>query len=109
MFDNGLSPSALERLAFLAEECAEAIQAVGKIVRHGYASSDPTRTGSPTNRRMLESELADIRFAISLLAQAGDVSFRNIEAAVSARLENPDRYMHHQEHGNGSGKLPGQD
>ena len=102
MFDNGLSPDELERLAFLAEECAEAVQAIGKIVRHGYESSDPTRPASPTNRRMLESELADIRFAISLMAQAGDVSPRNIEAATSARLRNPDRYMHHQEKRNGS-------
>ena len=109
MFDNGLSPNELERLAFLAEECAEAIQIVGKIVRHGYESYDPTKGRTPTNRRMLESELADIRFAISLLMRAGDVSPRNIEAAITARLEDPDRYMHHQEHGNGSGKLPGQD
>ncbi len=33
MFDNALSPGELERLAFLAEQCAEVIQAVGKIVR----------------------------------------------------------------------------
>ena len=102
MFDNGLSPSALERLAFLAEECAEVIQAVGKIVRHGYESSDPTRTESATNRRVLESELADIRFAMSMMTQAADVSSRTIEAAISARLRNPDRYMHHQGQGDRS-------
>lgn len=96
MFDNGLSPAELERLAFLAEECAEAIQSVGKIVRHGYESCDPTRSPTPTNRRALETELADVHFAISLLAQAGDVSQRNIEAAISSRVANPGRYMHHQ-------------
>ena len=103
-FDTELFPPELERLAFLAEECAEAIQAVGKIVRHGYESYDPTKGRTPTNRRMLESELADIRFAISLLEQARDVSARNIEAAISARIANPGRYMHHQGRGNASGK-----
>ncbi len=94
----------MERLAFVAEECAEAIQIAGKIVRHGYESSDPTQARSPTNRRMLESELADIQFAISLLAQAGDVAPRNIESALSARFANPGRYMHHQAPANGNAK-----
>ena len=46
-FDNGLGAAELERLAFLAEECAEAIQVVAKIVRHGWESRDPTRAGGP--------------------------------------------------------------
>ena len=33
---NQLTPAETERLAILAEECGEVIQAVGKILRHGY-------------------------------------------------------------------------
>ena len=41
---------------------------------------------------------------MSLMAQAGDVSPRNIEAAVPARFRNPDRYMRYQGPQNGSGR-----
>ncbi len=38
---NRLTPAEAERLAMLAEEAAEVIQIVGKILRHGYASYHP--------------------------------------------------------------------
>ena len=92
--DNGLSAAELERLALLSEECAEAIHAVGKIPRLGWEIYDPTRGRSPASRRMLVTQLADIQFAVSLLAQAADFSPRNMETAISARLANPGPYMH---------------
>ena len=33
---NELSPAEVERLAILAEEMGEAIQVIGKVLRHGY-------------------------------------------------------------------------
>jgi hypothetical protein len=48
-----------ERLAMLAEECAEVIQVVGKILRHGYDSYHPDDP-SVTNRELLAKELQDI-------------------------------------------------
>ena len=44
---NKLTPAEDERLAMLAEECAEVIQIVSKIQRHGYDSwhpDDPLKT-----------------------------------------------------------------
>lgn len=49
-----------ERLAMLAEECAEVIQVVGKILRHGYESYHPDDPQRVTNRDLLIKELADI-------------------------------------------------
>ena len=96
-FSNGLTDAQAERLAYLAEECAEAIQAVGKILRHGYESCDPTRPAMPSNRRLLENELADVRWAIQLLTTSGDLS----EATIWSELTHRDRdqYFHHQEEG----------
>ena len=47
---NELSPAQAERLAYLLEECAEVIKAGTKILRHGYASYDPTNKNHPGNR-----------------------------------------------------------
>lgn len=51
---NRLTPAEAERLALLAEECGEAIQAIGKILRHGYESNHPEFT--ETNRTQLPDE-----------------------------------------------------
>ena len=88
-FDNGLGAAELERLAFLAEECAEAIQVVAKIVRHGWESRDPTRAGGPTNRQMLETGRGDIRFATARLTDTGDLSAESIWAAPLRRVLYP--------------------
>ena len=33
---NGLTPAEAKRLALLAEECGEVLQAIGKVLRHGF-------------------------------------------------------------------------
>jgi NTP pyrophosphatase (non-canonical NTP hydrolase) len=107
---NGLTPAEAERLFYLLEELGEAQQAIGKILRHGYESRDPTkavpvtddnrggtvgwRNTSPTNRQMLASELGDVMRGIEMLRKAGDVS-RDIIADVAAKGP-PSKYMHHQ-------------
>lgn len=68
---NNLSPAELERLAILAEEMGEALQEIGKILRHGYDACNPN-TGI-TNRRRLEIELGDVRHAMIMLCDAKDV------------------------------------
>ena len=42
---NQLTPAEAERLALLLEELGEAQQAIGKILRHGYASTHPANPG----------------------------------------------------------------
>lgn len=93
---NKLTPAQDERLAKLAEECAEVIQAVCKILRHGYDSRDPTKDGALTNRRDLEREVADVKIAITKLCLTGDIHAYHIDRAYFDGVEKGD-YMHHQD------------
>ena len=62
-----MTPEELERLAILAEECAEVQQIVMKIIRHGYNSCNPFDENKTENRELLEKELGDLLFAIQLM------------------------------------------
>ena len=93
---NGLSEAQLERLVLLSEELGEVIQAIGKIIRHGYASVNPTQPNSPTNRKMLERELGDVAHAVELMVDADDVSALAIECHRNAKAARVETYLHHQ-------------
>lgn len=62
-----ITPAQAERLEMLAEECAEVIQEVTKILRHGFENYNPDEPVSDrkTNRQKLHKELLDI-FAVTL-------------------------------------------
>lgn len=108
---NNLTPAEAERLAYLSEECAEVIQIIGKILRHGYESRDPTkavptfddnrggqtgyRNTSPTNRATLERELGDVQRAVAMLCVSGDLNAARIGEIVAKGA--PSKYMHHQD------------
>lgn len=93
---NQLTPEQTERLALLAEEMGEAIQIIGKILRHGYDSYNPTIHNSPTNTQFLELEMGDVIYAMGLMTAANDISLEEIEKRVEVKL-NRDNYFHHQE------------
>ena len=95
---NGLAPGADERLAFLAEEAAEVIQAVTKIQRHGWESryGSESKEAGRTNREHLEIELGELEYAVALLTAACDLEPSRIRAARQHRVERIDGYMHHQ-------------
>ena len=92
---NGLSDAETERLALLAEECAEAGKAIGKILRHGYPSRNPDIADSPSNREDLEHEVGDLLWAIDLMAHCGDISMLRARAG-EGRHARKTRYLHHQ-------------
>lgn len=97
---NKLTPAEDERLAKLSEECAEVIQAVCKIQRHGYRSRDPDAIGvypNYTNRELLQQEIMDVLIAVARLSKRDDIDLGNVEAAVEVALRTSGRYMHHQE------------
>lgn len=103
---NKLTPAQIERLAMLAEECAEVIQVVGKILRHGYESSNPTIPQEhgvfiPTNFGDLIKELEDIRGVVYGMIQAGDLPSDFFETETPDEVwQRKLRWTHHQENYN---------
>ncbi len=94
---NGLSDAEAERLALLAEELAEAIQMIGKTLRHGYDSCSPNDPTETVNRELLVQELGDVQAAIDLMVDAGDVRRALIDMARADKTVRVRRYLHHQE------------
>lgn len=98
---NELTPAEAERLAMLSEECAEVIQAVSKILRHGYESVNPLEPEKGTNREQLGRELIDV-FAVLLLMQEHD-GVADLPHFADQEPDAPDlalarklKYSHHQ-------------
>lgn len=101
-FTNNLTQAELERLAILAEEMGEALQIIGKIVRHGYESYNPTLVQNQmdgvaklTNRDMLEKELGDVSAAINLMNLGGDIERDAIQAHSISKMRNINKWLHH--------------
>lgn len=91
---NELSPAEDERLTLLMEECAEVIQAIGKIKRHGYNSTHPS--GGPDNRENLEMELGDVMHIIDRMTRRADIKRSHIDMWKNAKADRIGKYLHHQ-------------
>lgn len=99
---NGLTPAEAERLAMLAEECAEIIQIVGKILRHGYESWHPDDPRKNTNRDLLEDEVGDLHGVLEMMRRAKDVDVPVVSMWIEGRINQKMRFSHHQNQANGS-------
>lgn len=95
-FSTDLTVAEIERLAVLLEELGEAQQCIGKILRHGYESSNPVVDTGMTNRRELERELGDICEAILMLCRAKDVNEMAVNRRQLDKHESIKRWLHHQ-------------
>jgi NTP pyrophosphatase (non-canonical NTP hydrolase) len=93
-FETDLDQSEIERLAILAEECAEVQQIVSKILRHGYARYNPVNENITTNRELLEKELGDLKCAVMLMFRYGDISGGKINIACNNKQEAIEKYLH---------------
>ena len=93
---NKLTPAEDERLAMLAEECAEVIRIVSKIQRHGYDSWHPDDPLKTTNRAMLRKEVTDIAAVTAAMLTRDDFEMFT-EANVKAAWRKKLLYAHHQE------------
>lgn len=85
----------LERLAIFVEECGEAIQVVGKILRHGYESYHPDNPNL-TNRAELETEIGHIKNAIDMLVDKKDINEINIAEQRYKKSLEIKKYLRHQ-------------
>ena len=93
---NKLTPAESERLALLSEECGEVVQAIGKVLRHGFEGTHPG--GGPTNREALERECGDVYLAIQRLISAGDIDGNGMSQAADDKAKSVVRCLHHQGH-----------
>jgi hypothetical protein len=91
---NNLTPAEAERLAMLAEECAEVIQIVGKILRHGYDSYHP-KDPSMDNRDLLAKELADLD-AVNREMHRAELKDYDASDAFGTIWKKKLRFTHHQ-------------
>jgi NTP pyrophosphatase (non-canonical NTP hydrolase) len=91
---NKLTPAEAERLALLSEECGELVQAIGKILRHGYESCHPETM--IRNRVALEHEMGDVRAAMIILCEAGDTDKYAVHMNADKKLKFVRPYLHHQ-------------
>ncbi len=78
----------------LAEEAAEVIQIVCKILRHGYDSYHP-RDHINSNRKLLNKELTDFVAVHRMMLERGDVPEIPNWKVLHA-IERKRQYTHHQ-------------
>lgn len=90
-----LTPAEVERLALLAEECGETVQAIGKILRHGLYSVNPDGNPNWQNYEQLEKEIGDIFASVSLLLNTNIVSASRIDNHRNVKLQKVQQYLHH--------------
>lgn len=96
---NRLTPGQVERLSICAEEMGEAIQAIGKVLRHGYKRRHPFTPGGPSNRENLEVELGHVEAAIELLVTFDPVRRDEIREAMESKTDDyaNGQRLHHPE------------
>ena len=90
-----LTPAELERLAILMEECAEVQHIIGKIIRHGYHSFNPTIENPPINRELLEKELGDLQFAINFCSSNKDINLLNVQNYSEKKKKSIQDWLHY--------------
>lgn len=92
---NGLTEAEAERLAMLAEEAAEIVQAAMKILRHGYDSYHPNDP-SMSNRKLLAREVGNFSRIANLCFDEGDWEQVDERAGYGDKTESLRRFSHHQ-------------
>jgi hypothetical protein len=94
-FQTGLTLASRERLALLAEELAETIHVIGKILRHGFDNCHPN--GGATNRELLEIELGHVEYALLLMVHAREITMERVGEAAFNKEMHVQKYLHYQE------------
>jgi len=92
IFTIDLTEAQRERLIILAEECAEVIQAVSKVLRHGFHAH---YDNGISNKVQLEIECGDIRAAMIRLCNANDLNKTFIHESAEYKLTQ-DEFLHFQ-------------
>lgn len=96
---NELSPAEVERLALPVEEMGEVLRMIGKVMRHGYSSSNPLLNDDNndrlTNREELQKEVGDLLFALRLMGESRDIDLGKVDAYAESKGNRIWKWMHH--------------
>lgn len=84
----------LERLAILAEECAEVQHTIMKIIRHGEMESHPDTPSIP-NIETLSEEVGDLMFSIAWCTEMEDVDADKVRESFEHRHFTINKYLHY--------------
>lgn len=93
-----LTDAEAERLELLQEECAEVIQAICKIKRHGFESDKShyhAASPSETNRRALSREIGHVISSIQRLYRRGDITQPDVVNSSEQKSKEVIQYLHH--------------
>lgn len=77
------TPLDLELLGLMAEECAEVIQRIGKIIRWGWSAD----FHGSSQKHKLQVELADVLVILELLDKNGIVKYQEVMLLMEEKLE----------------------
>jgi len=96
---NGMSPIERELLTMLAEEAAEVVQAVTKILRHGPDSWNPDVEHKILNRMALRKEITDMLAVIQIMREShkellNDIAGYPSHIELGDAMRRKQRYMH---------------
>lgn len=94
-----LTPAERERLTLIAEEAGEVVQAVTKVLRHGYYDYNPFDENKVPNKEKLEKEIGDLVGVIQFALENADLSGAEISRHSSIKMLNAAKYLHHNEVG----------
>lgn len=90
---NRLAPDQAESLALIAEECAEVIQAITKIQRHGVWSEHPD--SHIPNYETLQREVGDLLAALRVGEVQRLVDWAKVIGHRDRKLMALPKYLHH--------------
>ena len=90
---NGLSPADAEALTLISEECAEVIQAIAKIQRHGLWSEHPE--SRIPNWSALQREVGDLLAALRVGEVQRLLDWGNVIGHRDRKLMTLPKYLHH--------------
>lgn len=92
-----LTNSEKELLVCLMEECAEVIQAVSKVLRHGLSSKNPDIENCPDNYTHLMYEIGNVRAVLDTIETKENFRFIDtdlVDIGMDKKLENMKKYLH---------------
>lgn len=92
---NGLTPEQAELLTLLAEESAEVVQSVTKILRHGLDSCHPSDPARTTNQANLHREVGQVLAAVEMLKNIGILETARLSEAQTEKMVTVRPYLHH--------------